>query len=1484
MKKALSLLLILAMVLSLIPMLSVSASTNTTITIEAENMTLVTGEGEVQDMESKFPGSGFSGGKQFWFKNTAAGGVLELRFTLDTAFEGPISIAHCMAGDYGIFDVYVDNTLVYDELDMYLNAGIVGNAVQHSGNISMGEVSLAAGEHILKLVCTGKNAANTKADRYYAGLDFITLNSDYEYYSYDAAVTFEGEDMDITALANYERQTYGGDFGISSGRQMLHKLWTAGAAMKLSFTTTVNYTGEVYAAFCNALDFGIYDVYLDGVLKIDGYDAYSGSPKRDVVLLDGTGLSAGDHTIEFVSTATKNASSKGHLIAFDCLQLGNTNPPVIVEGEKMTPVITSHPDYIKQDMSADFSGSKMARYNAKIGDGIFNMTFKTDKAFIGNAYINLCEAKDYGIYDIYLDDVLMVNDFDGYNSTLIRTEVILENVELKPGSHTLKFVGQGKNASSTNYLLGVDCLTLGNGSGYYEEIVTLEAEAMTVKSGTGFVQSDMSNLGCDDFSGNTQYLSQNGAVGGEFELSFLTESAFLGYASLTLATASDFAIFDIYLDGELVIDEFDAYSTALAVKAVSLGYLELLPGRHTLKFVCTGKNASGTHADRFRIGVDCLTLGAEFDYSYEDVVGLMTDFKALALLPSDGEVGAAATSYDRVSYYDEDTDTYVNWGDRVQGATHGVGWTSNADGYGYIEAVNGDPIEGIVALDVQGSGAIFRSFFATVGEGHIKVYIDGETEPTIDMPLQDYVKSEGNYDGLGNLVYQTTARGYNNYVPITFNESCKIILCGGREKIDTNEGFWGRYFAFNYRLFGENVTVEPIRSTFTTKQKAALLEADNVLGSCGASSIEPTDTAIKTVAAGERVTALELDGTGAVSYLGIKFNDKLTEAEKLEAMQKLELSIYWDGEGSPSVWAPLGDFFGSSMGGDYTSYPMGVYDYSSFYSNWYMPYADGAKIVLENLTENDYNITFEVVSEAIDGNIADYGRFHAKWSQNRFVDEKRPYDYPVLKTEGSGRFLGFNLHIYNITEVYWWGEGDEKFFVDGEKFPSTYGTGSEDYFGYAWCSANYFNEAYHSQNSTPGLQGLPGNYNNVRFHFGDSVPFAESFVAAMEKFHSDDYTQYAATAYWYLSADGTDPYTPVAYEGDAADWRYMSLDYELDILSAPSTTNVIEGEDMAVIAFDGGEGYTGNGYYVQDMSTFPASTFSGGKQQFSGGGVKLGSEMTLRFLLKEDFNGMLSGVFCKAKDYAIIQLYLDGEALGEPIDCYDTTVINTGLLNLGEVELGAGAHELTIKVVGKSGTGYVYGIDCLVFGEHVLTYTEAVEATCTNEGCIKHWACSDCELVFSDIYGAVEIEDGAKLPIDLNNHTGDTELRNVKEATKNRDGYTGDLYCTACGNVIAAGKVIPAEGSFRQGLLYILLLYKQQFDITAEASEGGTITPAGISKVHFLKEMTYVITPNEGYEIASVLVDGVDIGAQNEYTFVDVKEAHTISASFTKAP
>ena len=100
------------------------------------------------------------------------------------------------------------------------------------------------------------------------------------------------------------------------------------------------------------------------------------------------------------------------------------------------------------------------------------------------------------------------------------------------------------------------------------------------------------------------------------------------------------------------------------------------------------------------------------------------------------------------------------------------------------------------------------------------------------------------------------------------------------------------------------------------------------------------------------------------------------------------------------------------------------------------------------------------------------------------------------------------LHVWN-PRGGWWGEGDEKFFVDGEKFPSTIGTGSEDYFGYAWCSPQLFQNAYHNQTRNDGNNR--GHVSVNRWHIADNVPFQKSFEGCIEKYYPNDRpTLYAA--------------------------------------------------------------------------------------------------------------------------------------------------------------------------------------------------------------------------------------------------------------------------------------------------------------------------------------------------------------------------------------
>jgi len=159
-------------------------------------------------------------------------------------------------------------------------------------------------------------------------------------------------------------------------------------------------------------------------------------------------------------------------------------------------------------------------------------------------------------------------------------------------------------------------------------------------------------------------------------------------------------------------------------------------------------------------------------------------------------------------------------------------------------------------------------------------------------------------------------------------------------------------------------------------------------------------------------------------------------------------------------------------------------------------------------------------------------RFHARWHRGevgdhdraRFVDggDRWP-DWPLLLTEGSGRFCGAHLHVYNTwrqpaqrpatwwygrwdakTVDWWWGEGDETFFVDGESVPSTFGTGSEDCVGYAWAAEPPFPMFDSAVAAQPFVELDANGHTSVsRFHIADDVAFSSSFAGFLEKYKDD---------------------------------------------------------------------------------------------------------------------------------------------------------------------------------------------------------------------------------------------------------------------------------------------------------------------------------------------------------------------------------------------
>jgi len=639
------------------------------------------------------------------------------------------------------------------------------------------------------------------------------------------------------------------------------------------------------------------------------------------------------------------------------------------------------------------------------------------------------------------------------------------------------------------------------------------------------------------------------------------------------------------------------------------------------------------------------TARAQEKLTYVDLVGRLTDLERLAVLPAPADTCAQWSSYDRASKFDEATGKYVRW-------------DANGDGRGIIRT------EGDLAVfaEMEGPGCLWRIWSAKADAGRVKIYLDGAAEPAVDLPFAGYFDGKTAPFVYPSLVH-ITARGCNNYVPIPYAKSCKIVAEKG----------WGNYYHFVYETFPKGTVVPTFKMALAAAETAALAAADDILSNkrgqdpAGKRPGEATVARTAAVPPGKAVAVAPLDGQGAITALSIKVPAAASREDEIQLLRELALRITWDGEAAPAVWAPLGDFFGTAPGENkYKSLPLGMTD-DGFYSFWYMPFARGALVEIVNDGAAERSVSVSITRAPLSRPAAGLGRFHAKWHRDALLPEEpeRKIDWTMLKTAGRGRFLGVMLHVWN-PKGGWWGEGDEKFFVDGEKFPSTIGTGSEDYFGYAWCCPQLFENAYHNQTL---VKNNKGHVSVNRWHITDNIPFQKSFEGCIEKYYPNAKpTLYASTVYWYLSPGGTDPYPPQPLDQRVGYWTEPE--------PAAAVKGAIEGEAMEVLAKTGGLTQT------QQMDQYNGNW--SGQEHLWWTRAKPGDKLDLALPVKDAGKYKLSVQLTKAKDYGIVQFYLDGRKLGAPVDLYNPDVVPGGALDLGVHDLAAGQHKLTLEITGAN--------------------------------------------------------------------------------------------------------------------------------------------------------------------------------------------------------
>lgn len=201
------------------------------------------------------------------------------------------------------------------------------------------------------------------------------------------------------------------------------------------------------------------------------------------------------------------------------------------------------------------------------------------------------------------------------------------------------------------------------------------------------------------------------------------------------------------------------------------------------------------------------------------------------------------------------------------------------------------------------------------------------------------------------------------------------------------------------------------------------------------------------MAPGATVTLAEISGPGIIEHIWITVTDH-TEADTF-VLRDLVLRMYWDDETEPSVESPLGDFFCNGFGRGCTvnSQPIVVNPTRGFNCYFPMPFRSKARIEIENQHEASIPAFFYQIDYCLHDELPeDTAYFHAQWKRQRITDKAE--DYIILdNVKGRGQYVGTYMALTTL-ERYWWGEGEIKMYIDGDKeYPTICGTGTEDYFG-----------------------------------------------------------------------------------------------------------------------------------------------------------------------------------------------------------------------------------------------------------------------------------------------------------------------------------------------------------------------------------------------------------------------------------------------------
>lgn len=475
----------------------------------------------------------------------------------------------------------------------------------------------------------------------------------------------------------------------------------------------------------------------------------------------------------------------------------------------------------------------------------------------------------------------------------------------------------------------------------------------------------------------------------------------------------------------------------------------------------------------------------------------MTDYDAVAKWPDPFYKEMQASSYDRKSV-----------------APNQPGWFANDDRSQYTREEITDGRKEKVMLDVDGPGAVVRFWLTTFKRnGNIRIYFDGQTTPELIIPAYDLMKSGLD---LGKALlqphssYEPKEKGGNTLcLPMPYAKHCKITF------EDLDKDFQPRYYQVNYRTYPTGTNVETFKLNQVTELRDLVNSTNDKLLN---PDIQPSggNLQIKGALANGKEQTLNFKGPAAIRTIEMLVATDRPQ-DYAQALRSIILKISFDGQ--ETIWCPVGDISGSGVGGKaLQSWYRAVDAEGKITLRWVMPFKKSAKVTLFNTGEVTAAILLKVNATkwAWDANSM---YFHADWKNEDNVpikqsEKDKPADWELIGIKGKGVFIGDALAVYNHSHK-WYGEGDQKYWVDGETFPSEFGTGTEDYYNTSWAPVVLYQTPFANapRADNPDSYG----YNTfTRTRNLDAVPFTKSFIYTLETLGwENNSSDFAPTTYWY---------------------------------------------------------------------------------------------------------------------------------------------------------------------------------------------------------------------------------------------------------------------------------------------------------------------------------------------------------------------------------